>query len=232
MPFLIIVIFFEVLTALIGTMYLKESKYRENNLTRYFVWLLWLTVFVEIVFGLTPRFLSKVGPLMHFKEFLINNNYVVYNIYAVITFLFYVFFFKKNIFSKKISLVLDVMIVVGLVLAGYVLVFTGVDFVRNWPVIDIIGSILIFVSVLLYFLEIFNSDKILSIHKEMSFYIAVGAMVFHLVVTPLFIYEEYSSEENLEFFEVRNIILYSANIFMYTCYIIGFVVCLKKNKSY
>ena len=176
MSFLVIVIFFEVLTAIIGTIYFNKKKYRVNKLTRYFIWVLWLTVFVEIIFGLAPKFLKGVESLVLLREFLLKYSYLVYNIYVVITFLFYVFYFKYNIYSKKINNVLNVVVLICFVLVVTILFFTGVDFESNWPIVDIVGSILIFVSVMLYFLEIFNSDKILSIHKEISFYIAVGAI--------------------------------------------------------
>jgi len=112
------------------------------------------------------------------------------------------------------------------------LIFTDIFFNKILPTTHIFGSILIFVSVMLYFFKIFQSDKILSIHKEFPFYVAIGAMVFHLIVTPLFIYNEYYSKKNMEFVEVRNLILFSANIFLYTCYILGFIICFRKSKSY
>lgn len=232
MLFKIIVNSFELLAAIIGTIYLIKRKYRVDKLTRYFVWFLWVTVFVELIFGWIPWFVYKVDSLLYLKKTFLRNNYWAYNIYFIISFMFYVFYFKRNLNSKKFKDILNIVMIIYFVLSVSDLVFTNIYFTGISLVTYIIGSILIFLSVMIYFFEILQSDKILSFHKEIPFYVAVGSMVFHLVVTPLFIYMEYYSKKNMDFVTVKRFILYSANIFMYTCYILGFIVCYKKNKSY
>jgi len=103
--FLIIVNFFELLAAVVGTIYLKHTKYRVNLLTRYFVCFLWLTVLVEIIFGWTPWFIVKTESLAYLKNTFLSNNHWSYNIYFIISYVFYVFYFKKNITSKRIIVI-------------------------------------------------------------------------------------------------------------------------------
>ncbi len=232
MLFKIIVNLFEVLAALVGTLYFKQLKYRVEELTRYFIWFLWLTVFVELVFGWTPWFIKNLDSLTYLEESFLSNNHWAYNIYFIVSFLFYVFYFKNNIKSKKMNLILNWLMVIYFIASISSLIFTNVYFIGTSHVTYILGSILIFLSVMLYFYETLQSDKILSFHKFFPFYVAIGSMVFHLVVTPLFIYIEYYKIENPEFVQIRRLILYSANIFMYTCYTVGFIVCSKRNKSY
>ncbi|GAA4278415.1 hypothetical protein GCM10022259_31400 [Aquimarina mytili] len=230
MYLLIIVNIFELLAALVGSYTMK--KYRVRKLTRYFVYFLWLTVFVELIFGWIPWFVYKIDSISHLKQTFLGNNHWAYNVYFIISFLFYIFFFKENIHSKKIKLFLSVLMFLYVIASTSNLIFTNVFFEGTSPVTYIFGAILIFLSVMLYFYEILKSDTILSFHKSLPFYIAIGAMVFHLIVTPLFIYIQYNSVQNPDFVQVRKIILNSANIFLYTCYTIGFIVCSKKNRSY
>ncbi len=231
MLFLIIVNFFELLSALVGTSFIRKNK--TSNLTKYFVYFLWLTVFVEIIFGWLPRLVYYQESFSFLKGTFLAKNDWIYNTYFIISFLFYITYFKLNLISKKFRKILSVLSIIYLIACVIYLINEGIYFTSISSVTYITGSILIFLSVLLYFYEIIQSDTILSFHTNLTFYIAVGAMVFHLIATPLFIYSEYYVfDKNPDFVKVRRIILYSTNIFLYTCYIIGFIVCSTKNKSY
>ncbi|MCK8523389.1 hypothetical protein M0D21_17540 [Aquimarina sp. D1M17] len=222
----------EILAAIAGTIYLKKAEYRVSRMTRYFVYFLWLTVVNEIAFGWIPWLIKNVEGFKFLKNTFLLNNLWAYNIYVVVNAFFYVLYFKENVKTKLGNQILNVSLVCYLMCCFGDLIFTDVFFKGPSFVGHILGSILIFLGIMFYFYEILKSDKILSFHRELPFYVAIGSLTLHLVVTPLFIYQEYFDlSKSTKFVEIRWIILSCANIFMYTCYIIGFILC-RKNKSY
>ncbi len=220
------------MAAIVGAIYI--TKYRVDNLTRYFVYFLWITVFVEVVFGWFTVCIYHFESFSFFKgTFLEKNNYPIYNLYYIVSFAFYIFYFR-NYFKKKEFIVSSNLMILLYVVGSVVSLFlTDAFFLRVSSFIYIVGSILIFLGVIFYFFEIFKSDKILTFYKSITFYVSIGAIIFHLSVTPIFIYGSYySNSKDPEFVQIYKIILTVANIFMYTCYTIGFIICSRKNKSY
>ena len=222
----------ELIAAIAGLFYIK--KYRDDKLSRYFVLFLWFTVIIEKI-GLIRRFIHKVDSLIHLKgTFLGESNYWLYNPYLIISVVFYIRYLSLNIQSGKFRFTLNLLSILYFV--SSIISFLIVDdlFLGSYSAYGfIVGSVLILLSVSLYFYEVLQSDIILNFSKYFPFYVAIGVLVFHLSVTPLFIYSKYySASKNPEFVKVYTNILMIANIFMYTCYTIGFVICFRKNKSY
>ncbi|SEM23227.1 hypothetical protein SAMN04487910_4493 [Aquimarina amphilecti] len=227
---LIFVHLLELIAAIFGTFYI--FKYREDKSTRYFTYFLWLTVFVETV-GLIPNIIQSVESFGHLKETFWNQNFWLYNTYLILSFLFYLNYVKMNLKSSKLKKVLMIFFLIYGLSTIVNLVFSKVLFEAYSAYSFVVGSILLFFSIGLYYYEILQSNAILNFSRSIPFYFSVGTLVFHLCVTPLFIYSRYySNRTSPEFVEVYALILTIANIFMYTCYIIGFLICSKKNKSY
>ncbi|SHJ06936.1 hypothetical protein SAMN04488508_105165 [Aquimarina spongiae] len=219
----------EVFAALAGTFFVLKNK---DRVVKYFVYYLWLTVFVETV-GTIPRIIRSTEYLNFLKGTIWMENDWLYNSYVIITFIIYAVFFRaymKNEFFKKI---LKSLIVFFFLTSVLNLFFSDVFFNGLSSYSMIMGSILLLVSVMLYFYEVLQSESILSFHKSLPFYIAIGALVFYLSMTPLFIFNKYYSfRSNPEFVGIYRTIREIAIIFMYTCFTIGFLLCSKKNKSY
>lgn len=228
---LIIIHLIELLAAIIGVRYIQ--KYREDKISRYFVWFLWFVVTIE-TFGLVPRLIKGVESLFFLKKtFFAEDNYWLYNPYLIVSLVFYIFFFSSHVKLKKNKNILRFLAILFFISAIVNLVFSKVFFEAISAYTFILGGVIIFVSIFLYFYEVFQSDNILYFNKLFPFYVAVGTLVFHLTVTPLLIYSKYYSESsNPEFVKIYTTILTIANVFMYTCYTIGFIVCYKKNNSY
>ncbi len=228
---LIIIHLIELLAAIVGVRFIQ--KYREDKVSRYFVWFLWFVVVIE-TFGLVPRLIKGLDSLSFLKNtFFAEDNYWLYNPYLIISFVFYIFFFSSQIRLKRNKIILKLLAILFFISSVVNLVFTEVFFEAISAYTFILGGVIIFIGIFLYFYEVFQSDNILYFNKLFPFYVAVGTLVFHLTVTPLLIYSKYYSESsNPEFVKIYTTILTIANIFLYTCYTIGFVVCSKKNKSY
>ena len=218
------------MAAIVGTIFLK--KYRVRSAIRYFVYFLWLNFFIEI-FGKLPDLIDTMDSLSFLKGTFLARNAWLYNCYTIFSYWFYISFFKWNIDINTFKKVLNVLLGVFLFSSIMNLLLTDVFFKLHSPFPMILGTLILLIAVFFYFFEMLKSERILDFDKNLIFYIAVGALVFHLCATPVFIYSTYyKSDISVLFVKIHRVILYSAIIFMYTCYTIGFVVCLKKNKSY
>ena len=228
MNFLIVVNLLELASAIVGTFYI--TKYRVDSITRYFVYFLWLTALVEIVFGWIPWFIYYYESLSYYKNTWLVSNHWIYNTYFVISFIFYTVYFLFYIKSKIVKAFMILFIIAYFLSSVYVYISTEIFFNNVSSFTYVLGSIMISLIILWYSYEILKGDTILKFYKNLSSYVAFGALSFHLLVTPIFIYGKYYSDENPEFVSIRTIILYSANIFLYTCYILGFILCFRKNR--
>lgn len=230
MTFLTVINLFELLAATIGTIYI--TKYREDRITRYFVYFLWFTVLFDTFFGWFPSLIINNEQLCFLEETFLYDNHWAYNSYDIISFSFYLFFFLNFIESTRVKKIGFFLILFFIITSLLNLIFSGVFFKSPALYSLILGTLLLLIFIVYFYFQVLQSDKILDFYKVLVFYISVGALVFHILVNPIFIYGEYYSEESPNFHEIYRSILTFANIFMYTCYVIGFIICYKKNKSY
>ncbi len=219
----------ELLSAIFGSWYL--TKVSVDRPVRYFVYFLWLTILVELV-GCIPIFVSK-GYLPWLLDTIFRRNHWLYNSYYIISFFFYAWFFRNYVTSKFSRKTIATIIGVFLVTTVANLIFTDVFFKTLSSYTYIYGVLMLTIAVFFYFFEMLQSDKVLNFKYILQFYIAVGVFLFHICVTPLFIYSSYfNHERNPEFVYVYRVILRTAIIALYLFYVLGFVVCSKKRKSY
>lgn len=223
-----IIFLFEFLAALTGILSLKKCREKP---TRYFVFFLCLIFAVELV-GHYSLFLDHQA-FAFLKETRFVKNHWLFNPYIIINFFFYTLFFVFYIRSKRIKKLIKSLLIFYLVSSIANIFIADILFSKLSTYSFVSGSILLLFTVLYYFYEIIQDDQILTFKTSFTFYVAIGALVFHLCVTPLFIYSIYFDEKhNPLFVKIYLTTLTLTNIFMYTCYIFGFIVCLKKNKSY
>lgn len=219
----------EGVAAISGFYYLRTAIDRP---TRYFVYFLLITFFVETI-GLFPAIIYYNEELHFLKETFLAQNYWLYNPFLIISCLVYINYFKWNTNNIVRIKILNIFSIFYLISAGINLLFSNVFFVSFSSYSSIVGTILILISIGFYFYELLLSDKILSIKRNIAFYISVGALVFYLVSTPFFIYFKYFDFAiSPEFVKLHSHIFMSANIFMYSCFTIGFLICSQKKNSY
>lgn len=123
-------------------------------------------------------------------------------------------------------------LIVYIIAAILYLIFTDVFFKAYSEFTTIAGTIIIIITVARFYFEIIKSDLLLNLKRFFPFYVSIGILVFYLCVTPLDIFSEYFSKENKLFIKLKSIGLLTANIFLYTTIIIGFIACWKRKKSY
>lgn len=217
--------------AIAGTYYLRKVK-DYKPVTKLLVYYLWLVVFVEII-GTYPvyAYFTNYSTLPFLKGTVFERNYWWYNSYAIIKYgVFFIFFIRQlqSAQLRKFLLYLTVFYIITTVLN---LIFSGIFFVAYSAYDAIVGTILLILLIFIYYFEVLNSDRILHFYKNIQFYISVGVLFWHLVVTPLFIYSHYFTMQSPSFVALHTAVLMLANIFLYGIIITGFLVCSRRNQQ-
>lgn len=111
------------------------------------------------------------------------------------------------------------------------LAFSGSFFNQFSLYISMGGTIYLTFLIFIYYLDLLKSKGILTFYRSLPFYISVGLLIWHLVVTPLFIYSRFFSLSSPDFVALHSFILKVANIFLYGILITGFVFCSGKGEK-
>ena len=119
-------------------------------------------------------------------------------------------------------------------LSSVINLFTSeVFFVAYSAYTGIAGTLVLILSIALYYFQLVRSDEVLKIGRLLPFYISIGAVILHLCLTPFFIYSNYFSESlSKDFVGTYLVVLKFTNLLVYSIYIFGFIICLKKRSSY
>lgn len=198
---------------------------------KYLVVFLGFNLLVETI-GFYTFFVDEWFFLSFLKNTPFEKNYWLYNIYLIISFLFYALFFKWFLTSTKTIRWIEILSGLFLIISTSVLLFSEVFFVKYPPVTLVFGTVLVLISVFVYYLELINTDNILNLSKSVIFYISVGVLIFHLCMTPVFIFSSLLIDKNTP----ENIIFYTSllkvgNYVLYSSFILGFIICAKSNSN-
>lgn len=221
----------EIGAAVAGTFFLKKIKDPPRG-SGLIISYLWLVVFVEFV-GLYPAYayFSNYTRLAFIEGTPFERNYWWFNIYNVVKILMLSYFFILQLVSpykQKLFRFLTWIITFTFILD---LLYSG-SFFTQYPMYTVVmGALYIILLILMYLKELMESDRILHFYKSIAFYISIGMLVWHAIVTPLHIYSKYFSRSSPEFLAVHSIILHWANVILYGIMILGFLVCLRVEKE-
>ena len=221
--------FLQLVAFICAIYYYRKHTYKQSK---------WLALFLGVTFlvevaSYYTSFIENDGIFSFLANTPYSENYWLYNIFMLVSAAFYVIYFRWNLTSKKSKVVLDVLLVsfaIGSILHQ---AFSGVFFVGYSPFTVILGTVLIILSIALFYLELLNSNLILKVHKTLPFYISVAVLIFYLCTTPLFIYSIYFSESiNPDFYVLYLRVIISTNFIMYSIYIAGFLICSRNKNPY
>lgn len=222
------------MAALSGVFFLKHNN-SKNISAKYLVWFLWLTVFTEVSASyVLIAYYSDYRIFSFIENTPFQNNYWLYNVYNVIGFSFLIFYFISFLKNKLWNRVFGVLTAIFVIIPGLVVIFSSQLFEPPSRYIIISRTLLLFLSILMFYFQLLSSNLLLSLQKFLPFYISVGVLVFTLCVAPLDILFHYFniSEGNELFVKLRFDVLLYANIFMYVTFIFGFLICSRKKKLY
>jgi hypothetical protein len=201
----------EIIAAIVGSIYFY--KYKETYL-KYFLIFLWYIAFNELL----GRYLAEI---------LGEYNLIIFNLYLLINFPFLFSIYRHFINNKLHRRIIFYFIY------SYILIFilNGIFFedyeieLVTYPFI--IGSSFLIISVIFYFIEVLNSEKILNITRNLLFWISVGVLLFNIGIIPWIITLEYFAES----IDTVNVLSRALIIILNICYIIGFIWSHKMKES-
>lgn len=221
----------EFLAAIVGIYYLKKETRLKSSV--HLVTFLWLTLFVEVIGSYAPiAYFSDYKYFSFVEGTPFSKNYWLYNCFLIVSFSFFVYYFRSFIKSKKTRLLLKVLIFFFIFSSIINLLFSEVFFVGYSQYVTLTGTLLLFFSVVLFYFELLRSDFLLQLKQFLPIYISVGVLLYNLCVTPIDIFSNYFSAGNDYFVKLKNDVYLYANIFMYVTFIVGFIVCSRRKKSY
>lgn len=205
------------------------KRYSSTNI-KYFLWFLVYIAILELIGGypkyiVNYEFLKPIRLALEGTLFI--RNYWLYNIFwATISPLFYAFYFMLAIERKLFKKIIKVTMVLFIILASSKIIIDPTKLFTNTIVAnDIMGATLVFISVILFFIEMLQSEKILNFYKSINFYIAAIVFIWFLVLTPLDFYNIYFSTADWDFIILKWQIYLSMNFFMYISFSIALLWC-------
>ncbi len=210
-------LFFYITIASTLTAFLYVKKWK-NTKNQYFVYFLFFTFLIDKI-----CYLNRLFPIISTDG--VNNNKPFYNFYSVVTFIFfltyYKFQFKKQCFKNTMNWFLGLFIIVVL----YELFYLKTSLLSGFFMqTTIFGSLLFIITLLLFLYEIIvNKHIVFNVEKSLIFWISVGCLLFYIGVIPIII-----SYKSLNFNGLFDIVLNILNSIAHLCFIIGFIFSDKK----
>lgn len=216
------------LASLAGSYYLVKANER-NKFIRGFVYFLWVTFFIDVLGLYTVYAYFEDYKIFSFiKNTPIERNVWLFNSFKIISFSVYSFIFISQLKRSNLRKALSGLLILFIVSAIINLMVSEVFFENISSYTYILGTIFLLLCIISWYFQLLTSDAIVNFYRNVFFYISVGALVWHLIVTPLWIFNKYFAIGNPAFLELHTIILTLANTFMYLTFGVGFLICAAK----
>jgi hypothetical protein len=219
----------EAMAALTGLFLFK--KYKETN----YKWFIYFLVYIVICDSLSfyTKYVHPEKFLYYLVGTLIEKNHwwsnLFWNLGAI---MFFAFYFRKQLntilFKNIIKYGSYIFLGISVI---YILFHLDQYFNSFFPVINVSGSIIIFLCSMFYFMETLQSDRILTFYKSLNFYISTAIFIWWLIITPIVFYDVYfkyeigSSNRDWNFMFLRWQIFLFANIIMYSTFTFALIWC-------
>ena len=145
------------------------------------------------------------------------DNHFIYNIFIIVSFLFYIYWYSLILRQRKLVYGLGILILGAI---GYSLIVDGL-FKRLWDIPLYVGAVAILLCSVLYFSSLLQKKEVVRFYRLQPFWIATGLLVFYVCIIPWFFFEDLEDIINVRTY------LTSLNVLLYLCFLISFL-CLRK----
>lgn len=203
----------------------KYPKYFDTPL-KYFPILLMYTILTEIL-GSLIKYDGYNNPFA--SGFYSKYNLILYNVYSIISFLYFYFVYWSFSTSKKIKLMIKycvyILICISLLNA---IIHNPLHFRQNYTYT--LGAIF-----LVYFAYLYLTKKNMLFskngsHKNIIYYFSIGLIVFYIGYSPIRILYFYITEETIDIYHKLRRVHLTLIYIMYGYFIYGFVQMKKPLK--
>ena len=220
-----------ILAALIGLLCLKKYK---KTVVKYFIYFLVYVVIIELL-GYYPRFSKNYESLNWIQNLtkgtLFERNFLWYTMFwkigSALFISFYFRLFSENVLYKNIIKYITYIFIITTIV--YFAFNYEAYYNSELKLIRFFGVFIIILTIILYFVEILTSDKIVAFYKSANFYIAAVFFIWFLIKTPLAFYQIYYSTADWNFVFLRREIALFSNMFMYLTFIFALLWCKPQN---
>ncbi|MBJ7879963.1 hypothetical protein [Gelidibacter salicanalis] len=205
------------------------NKYKKTGVKYFILFLIYATI-VDY-FGSYPVFLKRLNRFELIENSIFEKNYLYFTVFwGIGSALFYTFFYRKILNNKGRKRFLRYAAILFLIGAGCHIFFNLHSSSSEYRIIIFVfGSLLILLSVCFYFIEILESDKVLTFYKSIYFWISSVILIWFLITTPLLFYEIYFSTADWNFVFLKWQIYLAANMFMYLSFTFALLWCKPEN---
>ena len=213
----------ELLAAVTGLLCLKKYK---TTAAKYFIYFL-VYVFILELLGNYPKALKYIDGAYLIKDTLIETNYWWFNLFGRIGFSLFLSIIFYNILTIKLYKKIIKHTVSILITIAFLYSFLNFQsiFKTSDIVLTFISLSLILTCLVLYFLEMLQSYKVLNFYNELYFYISSAFLIWYLITTPLIFYQIYFSTADWSFIFLKWQIFLFANVFMYLTFTFALIYC-------
>jgi len=213
----------EILAAVTGLLLYKKYK---SKVAIFFIWFL---VYLSICdfFGSYVKYTTKDGFLSFLEGTRFARNFWWTTLYwYIFAILFFAFYYYNTLINRCFKVIVKYSAYFFIVFSLIYLIVNWNDyFVRFFPIISVLGAVIIFLCTIFYFIEILLSDRILTFYRSLNFYISTAIFVWWLIITPLIFYDIYNSHTDLNFIFLKWQIYLFANVFMYLTFTFALIWC-------
>lgn len=179
---------------------LAKNKLVKTTTEKGFVYYLGFVLGVEIIYKTCTCFKIDI-------------QHVIYNIYDIVTYLFFICWYYKVLdkafFIKRIAFAYLVLLGVSLFFEN---IFTGYLRINAFS-----GTILILVLVMYFYYTLLNKNEVVYFLQDPKFWISTGLLVFNVGILPVTFLLTLSLNFNID------AILVVLNVVLYSCFIKGFL---------
>ncbi|WP_416442948.1 hypothetical protein ACH3O9_18520 [Leeuwenhoekiella sp. A16] len=153
-------------------------------------------------------------------------NYIPYNIYYLVHFAFFLWWYSSLMFTRSRRNILLILLLIytifWLIDAIFIQNFSY-EFLNNSYTL---GAVLITVAACFYFIEMLNRDVVMHITSSPYFWVSFGLLVYCVTYLPFEVAITFMVKENLA---IWSVVLFIINSLQYCCFAIAFI---KTHKSY
>ena len=221
----------ELFAAITGTIFIlkKPNSFKVN---KYLVYFLWFTLFYDTIGGYAPiNYFSNSSYFGFVENTPFKDNYWWFNMYMIISFSFFIYYFNSFIRNKVINKWLKLLIALFIITTVINLIYSNIFFNGYSIFTNVTGSIIVMISIFFYYFDLLKRDDVFALNRQLPIYISIGVLIYNLTITPSDIYSQYFNPYNDTYVKLSGFIVLLANIIMYGTFILGFINTAKSNPN-
>ncbi len=214
-PYKSAVLYSEIIAAILGTIFYYKYK---NTAFKYVLFVLWFIVISETL----GHFYRELH-LYYTDEKGVKYNWWIFNVLYTIVYPVLYLIYYKTLLTKKFRICIVIFIVIFLLTSLINWVFLESFFTGSSKYPDIIGSLFLTICIIFYFVELLQSEKIISFQKSIPFWISVGLLIYHTSIIPFSVVKDTYALLSDEAIKKMFLINYILAIAMYCIFSFGFI---------